>query len=171
MAVPVGVWNALTAQASGRAGYTHQWNSPLKLSDAQEQGIMRLCMASADTPEEAIIARSRGYRTFRVRMASEPFLANEFACPASPEGGDKATCEQCLACSGNERAKAANPAIVVHGSKTKRYIAMRLVAAYSLLMYSGDNHHGLYEPSQKSPHRGRPCPRRAQGVEIFARGG
>jgi hypothetical protein len=129
MAVPVGVWSALTAQAAGHTGYTHQWQSPERYAPSQFAGVLRLCMASADTPAELAKARALGFRTFRVRMADEPLAPREFACPASPEGGDKATCATCMACNGSARPSAASPAIVVHGSKAKRYITLRTVSA------------------------------------------
>ena len=126
MAVPVGVWNALDAESAGRTGYTHQWHN-LSIAPAQRAGIMRLCMASVNDPAEQAAAKALGSRTFRVRLADEPLLPREFACPASPEGGDSQTCQTCLACNGAERPKAADAAIVVHGPSAKRYITMRLI--------------------------------------------
>jgi hypothetical protein len=72
-AVPVGVWEALTAHASAWTGYTHQWrNAP---------HLVSLCMASADSAAEQVMAKAMGWRTFRVRTASEPVMAKEFICP------------------------------------------------------------------------------------------
>lgn len=93
-AVPPGVWLALTLEATGRTGYTHQWRTAPKL-------LQKLCMASADSEAAAAEAQAAGWRTFRVAMPGD--LARtpvEAICPASKEAGKKLTCAQCLACSG-----------------------------------------------------------------------
>lgn len=87
-------------------GYTHQWRTC-------DQRFRELCMASVDTEEEAHEAQAMGWRTFRVRKASEPLLAGEIVCPASKEGNYKSTCAQCLLCAGTSR-KAKNIAIIEH---------------------------------------------------------
>jgi hypothetical protein len=97
-AVPVHVWRELTSRATGRTGYTHQWRHCPDLK--------ALCMASVDTPAEAILARSSGWRTFRVAMPSDlARMPIEAVCPASAEAGRKLTCDQCLACSGASGAR------------------------------------------------------------------
>lgn len=116
-AVPSYVWRALLAQAIGHTGYTHQWRNAADLRD--------LCMASADTPDEQNVASAQGWRTFRIRLASETLTAREFACPASEEGGKRKLCAECGACNGARRAGQASPAIIAHGNKASRYIAMR----------------------------------------------
>jgi hypothetical protein len=62
-AVPVHVWQALVANVSGHTGYTHQWRTSDALRD--------LCMASCDSSFEQELASAQGWRTFRVRTASE----------------------------------------------------------------------------------------------------
>lgn len=97
-AVPLVLWDALTQDAVGYTGYTHQWRNP-KFSGLV--ALRRLCMASADTPYEAREAQMLGWRTFRVALpVHEPRMASEAVCPASEEAGKKLTCSTCLACGG-----------------------------------------------------------------------
>jgi hypothetical protein len=95
-AAPAHVWEAITRDASGHTGYTHQWRDP------RFAYLKTLCMASADTAEEAAQAQAMGWRTFRVSLdaAKDPMLKGESLCPASAEAGKKLTCAQCLACGG-----------------------------------------------------------------------
>jgi len=118
MAVPHIVWRELTALASGRTGYSHQWDNPC-IPARQWRGVMDLCMASVDNNNEAVNARSAGLRYFRIRRADQPLGAREFACPASHEAGHRLTCSSCGACSGGERG--ANPVIIVHGSRAAAF--------------------------------------------------
>jgi hypothetical protein len=113
-AVPSRVWQALISRSAGWTGYTHQWQRP-----DFDRAIGELCMASADSPEDATLARARGMRYFRVRRADEPLRAREFACPASPEGGNRRTCATCKACNGAGRG--ASPVIIVHGARAGRF--------------------------------------------------
>jgi hypothetical protein len=62
-----------------------------------------------------------GWRTFRVRTETESLQANEFACPASPEAGNKKQCITCKACDGADRAGKASAAIIVHGKMAKYF--------------------------------------------------
>ena len=95
-AVPASIWQALVAAAAGHTGYTHQWRLRPELK--------RLCMASVDSPAEAVEAQLIGWRTFRVGMKGNAALENmrgtEVLCPASIEAGHKLKCEACLACGG-----------------------------------------------------------------------
>lgn len=112
-AVPVAVWQALTAHASAWTGYTHQWRVAPHL--------MALCMASADNVAEQVMAQAMGWRTFRVRTASEPVLAKEFICPASKEAGHKTDCASCKACMGTSAKAKASPVIIAHGTTARRF--------------------------------------------------
>lgn len=118
-AVPAYVWMRLLAHAAGHTGYTHQWRSP-------SNALRDLVMASADTAEEAAEARALGWRTFRVRCADEPMLERESVCPASEEAGKKLTCATCGACNGAASGRRGSIAIIVHGSKAKRFAAQRV---------------------------------------------
>jgi hypothetical protein len=122
-AVPASIWRELVSKATGHTGYTHQW---LSISGSADE-LRNLVMASADTPVERDIARGMGWRTFRVRMESEPLGERESVCPASEEAGYKTNCATCLACSGVD-GKRGSIAIVAHGSTAKRYIELRLAA-------------------------------------------
>jgi hypothetical protein len=112
-AVPSEIWEALTAEAKGWTGYTHQWRDPVA-SD-----LRRFCMASADSAEERQEAKDAGWRTFRVRSDVEALGKREIACPASDEGGNRTACEKCGLCAGLTRWAAKDIAIIVHGSKAK----------------------------------------------------
>jgi hypothetical protein len=73
-------------------------------------------MASVETPGQRLQALEMGYRTFRVRLASQPLEEGEFECPAGAEQGKRLTCEQCRACSGAKSGgKNATPAVIFHG--------------------------------------------------------
>jgi hypothetical protein len=120
-AVPVRVWRHLARLASGRTGYTHQWRSC-------DQELRRWCMASVETEEQAREAHRAGWRTFRVRLASEPVMPEEIVCPASAEAGRRRTCAECKACSGaRDSAKARSVVIIAHGLdwKVARYAEAR----------------------------------------------
>jgi hypothetical protein len=92
-AVPVRIWESLTRHCKGHTGYTHQWRTAHSLKG--------LCMASVDTPEEALLAQWLGWRTFRVAMPTDlAKLPIESRCPASAEMGKKLVCSTCLACDG-----------------------------------------------------------------------
>ena len=112
--VPVKQWRMLLAGSSGRTGYTHAWRR------MWAQALRPYVMASVDSVAEQDIARAMGWRTFRVRTGTEPLQANEFACPASPEGGERMQCIDCKACDGG-RAGKASAAIVVHGAMAKHF--------------------------------------------------
>jgi hypothetical protein len=69
-----------------------------------------------------------GWRTFRVRTADESLGSREIVCPASPEGGDRRQCVTCLACDGADRAGKVSVAIIVHGSKARRFVPIAVAA-------------------------------------------
>jgi hypothetical protein len=106
-AVPFWVWESLTSKCIGHTGYTHQWRSAPKLKG--------LCMASADSVEDAREAQAAGWRTFRVAMpCDEPRIEGEAICPASAEAGKKLQCAQCLACGGAD-GRRGSIVIAAHG--------------------------------------------------------
>tara|TARA_R110002126_G_scaffold239460_1_gene382828 strand:- start:83 stop:796 length:714 start_codon:yes stop_codon:yes gene_type:complete len=113
--VPVKQWRMLLAAAAGRTGYTHAWKR------MWAQALKEYVMASVDSVAEQDTARAMGWRTFRVRTESEPLESNEFACPASPEGGQRKQCITCKACDGADRAGKASAAIIVHGAMAKHF--------------------------------------------------
>lgn len=100
-AVPATVWQSLLRGSSGHTGYTHQWNNAALPPD-HVASLRTLCMASADTADEADRAHAMGWRTFRVSLGMErdPMRKGEVLCPASAEAGRKLKCSECLACGG-----------------------------------------------------------------------
>lgn len=95
-AVPMWVWDAVTARALRWTGYTHQWRRP------EAAPLRSIVMASADSGQDAIDAIEAGWRYFRVQMdGADPVEGlPEFSCPASKEMGEKTTCFACSLCSG-----------------------------------------------------------------------
>ncbi len=118
-AVPVEIWEALVSRAVKHTGYTHQWRRP------EFDPLSKLVMASADTPDERDIARARGWRTFTVRLESDPLAARESVCPASSEAGHLTNCATCGACNGAGTGRKGSIAIIAHGALARRYIAIR----------------------------------------------
>lgn len=109
--MPFAVWLALLRHAAGWTGYTHQWRTC-------EQAYRAILMASVDSTAEQQLARSMGWRTFRVRSSNGDLVDHEITCPASIEAGHVATCESCGLCRGLARS-AKSIAITVHGSRVK----------------------------------------------------
>jgi hypothetical protein len=114
-AVPFEIWDEIGIHASMTTGYTHAWKycNPLH---------KHYCMASCDSEEEAIYARSMGWRTFRVtKEPGDRSLSKEVICPASEEAGHKLQCTNCGACDGVSTGRKSHIVIKAHGAKTKRY--------------------------------------------------
>lgn len=115
--VPSEIWRPFQEHCRGAIGYTHQWRDP------PQPDLQRFLMASVDTPKERAEARARGWRTFRVRRAWEPLLPGEIACPATPEGGKKTTCEKCRLCDGKRGPgdRRRDVAAFIHGTGGAKY--------------------------------------------------
>ena len=111
-AAPFQVWRAATLKTKGHNGYTHQWK--------RFQAFKTLCMASADTVDEATEAQSQGWRTFRVKKSHEA-INNEVTCPASKETGAKTSCVDCRACGGTSAKAKASIVINDHGPKRNKH--------------------------------------------------
>lgn len=97
-AAPVAIWQRLTRYVSARAGYTHQWQA----AGFDHAAWAPLLMASADSADEAALANLYGMRVFRVSIGVDR-QPGEVICPASKEGGRKATCQSCMLCGGTTR--------------------------------------------------------------------
>jgi hypothetical protein len=111
VAAPYPLWSMLARVARGRTGYTHQWRV------GRFWRFRRLVMASVETLDDARLAQSRGWRTFRTAPAGEQPARGEFACPASVEQGHPLTCEQYGACNGaNGNHRRTSVLIDVYGS-------------------------------------------------------
>ena len=110
-AVPVSVWENLTADAVAHTGYTHAWRGI-------GSGYSHLLMASADSVRDMREAHASGWRTFRVVTHAntvQRFRRMESVCPASAEAGKKLTCIECKACDGNATNRRASIVIQAHG--------------------------------------------------------
>jgi hypothetical protein len=120
-AVPVWVWVRLLKACDGWTGYTHQKDHTKTLA--------KFCMSSADTIDEAQKEWAAGRRTFRIvpnPMSIDP--KNEVICPATKEGGQRTTCDQCGLCMG-EHPTARSIAAVVHGAGAKHAASMIIARA------------------------------------------
>jgi hypothetical protein len=104
--VPLAIWDAYTAHATGWTGYTHQ------ASNRRLRDVLKYCQISADSEGDTLAARGAGIGSFRVLAQGESALPFEMVCPASEEAGKVATCATCKACSGLD---GANVVINSHG--------------------------------------------------------
>jgi hypothetical protein len=112
-AAPLATWRALVVYVAGWTGYSHQWRTL-----GPEWGLY--VMASADRPEDRTDARARGFRSFRVSTDPTDRVAGaEAVCPASAEGGRRATCTTCQLCAGRQVA-ARDIVILDHGPGWQR---------------------------------------------------
>lgn len=104
-AIPFEVWEDLLRRTKMQhrfTGYTHQWRTC-------DPRFATICMASVETLEDAELAHSMGYKTFRVKSADEPKQPNETMCLNTTIG---ASCKNCLLCN----TASGDIVIDVHGS-------------------------------------------------------
>jgi hypothetical protein len=114
-AAPFQIWRAATLKAKAVNGYTHQWREP------KFAAFKLLCMASADSVDDAAEAQAQGWRTFRVKRATEARQHGETACPASEEAGRKTNCASCRACGGLSAKARASIVINAHGATASHF--------------------------------------------------
>jgi hypothetical protein len=115
--ITIDAWLAILPFARGWTGYSHQWR------EIWAQAHRELCMSSADSAIDRDLARSMGWRTFRViPVMQAPALKHEILCPASPEGGNRRQCVDCGACDGALKPESVSIAIVAHG-KAANHVA------------------------------------------------
>jgi hypothetical protein len=111
--IPIATIRAIVKQSAGHTGYTHAWTY-------RPKAYARFLMASVSTVKAAVVARRRGYRTFRVRAAAEALETREIACPASAEQNHRLTCAECGACDGALRGvRRVNVSIIAHGARRR----------------------------------------------------
>lgn len=122
-AAPVSIWQEITADAAGIVGYSHQWQSV----HFDHAAWAPLVMASADSIDEAAQANLYGMRVFRVSVGVDK-QAGETTCPASAEGGRKATCDACMLCGGTSK-QARDVVIADHAVGHARRVIRLQVAA------------------------------------------
>ena len=110
-AVPAPYLKALVKAVDGRVtGYTHQWRNPTF------RPLAHFLMASVESPRDQLIAKSRGWRTFRVAPSMATLGAREIECLSESKG---LTCAACGLCAGMSK-PAASIAIAAHGFTVKR---------------------------------------------------
>lgn len=112
-AVPFHVWDAICPHAAFVNGYTHQWRNFPELA--------QWCMASVDSAAERVAAGILGFRSFRVRSASEDKMPGEVICPASEEAGKRTECASCRACGGHSARAKADIVIIAHATAAKHF--------------------------------------------------
>jgi len=119
-AAPVLMWQRVSRYVIARAGYSHQWQS----KGFDHAAWAPLVMASADSIDQAALANLYGMRTFRVSIGVDK-QPGETVCPASAEGGRKATCADCMLCGGTTK-KAKDVVIADHaiGHDRRRVIML-----------------------------------------------
>lgn len=103
--IPFRIVDNIAKVSSGHTGYTHQWKQPLF------ELYKKYFMASVDSPAEYKMAKSKGWRTFRVSTDWD-LHEKEMICMNSWQ--DK-TCYECLLCGGNETNIKQDITIKVHG--------------------------------------------------------
>ena len=91
-------------------GYTHQWK--------RFPTVGKLCMASTDNLSEYLEAKSLGMRSFRVTESYDTLQNGEIICPSDKVG---LTCIECGLCDGNNKAKAKDIVIQVHGARKNKF--------------------------------------------------
>lgn len=122
-AAPVLMWQRVSRYVIARAGYSHQWQS----KGFDHSAWSPLVMASADSIDQAALANLYGMRTFRVSIGIDK-QPGETVCPASAEGGRKATCADCMLCGGTSK-KAKDVVIADHASGHNRRRTIMLAVA------------------------------------------
>lgn len=108
--IPFEIVSRIAGFAKKHTGYTHQWQNPLY------SAYKRFVMASADSAALGTLARSQGWRTFRVTPVGQLVLdAAEIVCANTTKG---ISCEQCGLCNGSQIGRAAVKSIAIeaHGA-------------------------------------------------------
>lgn len=107
-AVPVKIWRQIAKHADGWTGYTHQWRK------VTSRALSAFVMASVENENDARLAQSKGWRTFRVRSADTETAKGEVEC-VSEKGIE---CADCGLCCGNS-INAKSVSIPAHGTGAK----------------------------------------------------
>lgn len=113
-AVPIEVWRPLYSNIFNFwTGYTHHWDDP------NNQDYKNFCMASVETEEQMLVAKSLGWRTFRTLPVGAEWHRQEEICPATVN--NKVTCAKCRICNGVRAPSDTrrDVVIVAHGAKAK----------------------------------------------------
>lgn len=114
-AVPFSVWEPLIKCMKFSTGYTRRWNLP------KVEPFRKYLMASCFNESEMQLAKSLGWRTFRVRSTQEPTVKSEVVCPSSIEAGHQKICLTCLLCNGTSNKAKTDVTIQIHGISAKKF--------------------------------------------------
>lgn len=113
-ALPIEILAKLKAYANNNTAYTHQWKSD------EHQQLKTMSMASVDNVKEAIMAKAKGWRYFRVASSDSDILDNEIICPSVTRG---TSCSDCNLCNGAKIGdKRKDIVIPAHGVRAKKFI-------------------------------------------------
>jgi hypothetical protein len=117
VAVPIEAWEPLIAASSKTLGYTHQWQNP-----SIDPRWKNYLMASVESIEQARLARSLGWRTYRIKCPGEKNIEREITCPN--EVNRHTQCLDCLLCDGG--GEKPNISVTIHGAdnKIKAYLKL-----------------------------------------------
>ena len=118
-AVPIEVWENLLDWFPHHTGYTHQWRN-------LNERWSKFLMASCETPHDVVLAKSRGWSTFRVKNEGDPILSAEIVCPNTTNASIQ--CANCRLCSGSE-ARERHVVVDVHGLDWKKEGFQKLTTA------------------------------------------
>ena len=113
-AIPMDILNSIKSVIKNNTSYTHQWNNE---SNDDNAILKKVSMASVDSIEEAKIAQSKGWRTFRITKNENILMENEIICP---NYSHDVKCIDCRLCSGSGNMK--NILRPVHGAKKNKFV-------------------------------------------------
>lgn len=119
-AVPFDVMDNVARLGLGWTGYTHQHGH--KNFDSR---FFTLCMASADSPKQAVKLQLMGAKTFRVAMQGDALDVDEVECLSDSKG---IQCIDCGLCDGNKK----NVAITIHGARQARFKTSTLINSVNI---------------------------------------
>jgi len=112
-AAPTALWATIARKAAGHTGYTHQM-----AHSGFDAALLDVCMASADTREQAERYQAKGIRYFRVVRDVSDRIRGEVECLSDSAG---MSCEECGLCDGSGRGKGKSIFIQAHGAKASSY--------------------------------------------------
>ena len=105
-AVPLKVWETILSSFGHHTGYTHAWRFC-------HEAWRKYLMASVESQNQALLAQSMGWRTFRVKLPNQGLLPGEVHCTNLVD--DSLTCEDCRLCDGTNGKSPVHVADNVHG--------------------------------------------------------
>lgn len=119
-AAPTSLWTTIARKAAGHTGYTHQM-----AHSGFDAALLDVCMASADTQEQAQRYQAAGVRYFRVVRDKAEAIRGEVECLSDSAN---LSCEECGVCDGSGRGKGKSVYIQAHGAKASSFNPADLIA-------------------------------------------